>query len=282
MLAPFRKETGRDLLGNFASSGTEIIKELGAKHMKTGKPIVYTSADSVFQVAAHEEVIPLEELYRICEAARVILDTPHRVGRVIARPFLGEAGSFYRTPNRRDYSVPPPRETLLDYLGRNGVEVVSIGKVYDLFAGVGIDRKLISKSNGEGVVRLTEVLEEPRDGHRFVIITLVDFDMLWGHRNDPAGFKKGLEEFDLALPGLLSLFNKQDMLIMSADHGNDPVTPSTDHSREYVPVLVYRPDGSAGVNLGVRESFSDVAAAFADFFDLPPFGPGESLLKGNG
>ncbi len=279
ILAPFRQAAGTDILGNYAASGTEIIKELGAEHVKTGKPIVYTSADSVFQVAAHEEVIPLEELYRICREARVILEPPHRVGRVIARPFMGEPGSFNRTPNRRDYSVPPQRETLLDYLGGSGVEVISIGKVYDLFAGAGIDRRLVSKSNGEGVEKLKQVLGEPRNGDRFVIITLVDFDMLWGHRNDTAGFKNGLEEFDRLLPGILALLEKQDLLIMSADHGNDPVTPSTDHSREYVPVLAYRSDAGPGRNLGVRETFADVAATFADHFDLSPFGPGRSFFK---
>lgn len=265
-------------LANRPASGTQIIEELGDEHVASGKPIVYTSADSVFQVAAHEDVIPIERLYAICEDARELLTGEHAVARVIARPFLGSAGNYQRTTNRRDFSLEPFGRTALDIVGEAGVEVVAIGKIRDLFAGVGIHRYQPSKGNADGFTKLVEELDRPAPGPRLILLNLVDFDMLWGHRCDPEGFKQGLEDFDNMLPRLLDILGPDDLLIMTADHGNDPTLGSTDHSREYVPLLVYQ-KGRTGGDLGTRGSFADVAATICAAFDAGRPAAGTSFLE---
>ncbi len=264
MLDELERRIGRGALGNYAASGTEIIKELGEEHMRTGKPIVYTSADSVFQVAAHEEVIPLWELYKICETARDILRGPLEVGRVIARPFEGRPGAFVRTPNRKDYAVPPPKGMLLDQLESNKVPVMSIGKIFDVFLGRGIGDHEKTKNNTDGLAKTLEALNQLDRGLLFV--NLVDFDQLYGHRNDVEGYAKALEEFDEWLPSLYSKLTADDLVILTADHGCDPTTPSTDHSREYVPLLAYRPRNTKGVDLGLRTTLSDIGQTVAQNF----------------
>jgi len=266
VIRPFEARIGRRVLGNRPASGTAIIEELGAEHLATGRPIVYTSADSVFQIAAHEGVIPVEELYRMCAIAREILVGEHAVGRVIARPFTGTPGSFRRTPRRRDFPLPPPRPTLLDRLAARGLEVVAVGKVYDLFAGRGITRAVPAAGNAELFARTLEALSATRAG--LVLTNLVDFDTLYGHRNDAAGFAAALEDFDRRLPELLGTLTGNDLLIITADHGCDPTTPSTDHSREYVPLLVYGPGVRSGVDLGTRETFADLGATVAEIFGV--------------
>ncbi len=272
----FTRVAGKDPLGNRAASGTVIIEELGGEHMRTGRPIVYTSADSVFQIAAHEEVIPLEELYRICTQMRQYLVGEHAVGRVIARPFVGTPGAFRRTRSRRDFSLPPPCDTLLDNALEAGISTVAVGKVRDIFAGRGIDTAIPAKGNNEIVDELLALAERPAS--QLIVATLVDFDMLWGHRNDVAGFVRGLEEFDKRLADLTSLLQDRDLLFLTADHGNDPTTSSTDHSREYVPLLVLWGKRHSGRELGLRESFADVAATAADFLRIKPTGQGTSFL----
>jgi phosphopentomutase len=266
VIEPFEKAIGRKVLGNFPASGTEIIKQLGEEHVKTGRPIVYTSADSVFQIAAHEEVIPVAELYRICEIARQQLDGPHRVGRVIARPFVGQPGAFTRTERRHDYAVPPPAPMLLDILQEAGLAVVGVGKIPDIFLNRGITRALPGKNNSKA---LESTLAAIGDSGRGLIFTnLVDFDMLYGHRLDIAGYGKALEEVDAFLPELLRALQPRDLLILTADHGCDPLGPSTDHSREYVPVLVTGPASPPGVNLGTRASLADIGQTVAENFGL--------------
>lgn len=277
VLQEFTRRTGWGVLGNKPASGTAIIAELGDEHRATRKLIVYTSADSVFQIAAHDEVCDLQELYRVCEIAREMLVGEHAVSRVIARPFTGPSGGYTRTPYRHDYSVQPPAELLLPALQKAGVRVESIGKIYDLYAGVGIDRTHPSKNNGEGMARLDEVYAAAPDP-ALILLNLVDFDMLWGHRNDPQGMRGGLETFDLWLGGFLTRLRQGDLLVMTADHGNDPTTPSTDHSRETVPVLACVGGVMRGVDLGVHQGFMDVAATFADFFGAPPPRHGASFL----
>jgi phosphopentomutase len=262
----FEKAIGRGTLGNKAASGTEIIKELGDEHLQTGKPIVYTSADSVFQIAAHVEVIPLEELYRISRLARDQLSGEHAVGRVIARPFEGPRGAFKRTPDRKDFSLCPPKPTVLDSLKEAGYRTVSVGKVDHLFAKRGFTDMIPTRSNSEVIARVVEQAAGKLAG--LVFANLVDFDMLWGHRNDPDGFRRGLEEFDLALPRIVEALRPEDILIITADHGNDPTTPSTDHSREYVPLLAYGKKLRRGVDLGVRETFADLGATIGGIFDV--------------
>lgn len=280
VLDEFTRLTGYGVLGNKASSGTAIIEELGDEHLSTGKIIVYTSADSVFQVAAHDEVCDLKELYRVCEIAREMLDGEHKVSRVIARPFTGPSGQFTRTEFRHDYSVEPPEGSLvLTGLQNHGVRVLSIGKIYDLFAGVGIDETHVSRNNAEGMAELDLQYGKNADETALILLNLVDFDMLWGHRNDPEGMKKGLEIFDVWLGGFLPKMNDGDLLLMTADHGNDPTTPSTDHSREHVPILAYLAGANQGVDLGVRMGFMDVAATYADFFRAPPLAQGISFLS---
>jgi phosphopentomutase len=278
LIQAFEEETGRKVIGNKPASGTEIIAELGEEHMKTGNLIVYTSADSVFQIAAHEEVIPLEELYRICEIARELtLDEKYSVVRVIARPFIGEPGNFTRTPNRRDYSVKPPSKTVLNTLADAKLDVIAIGKISDIYAGEGITRSIHTESNMDGVDQLLKVLAEPFNGLAFV--NLVDFDAKYGHRRDPAGYAKALEEFDQRLPEILGALLEQDLLIITADHGNDPTHHGTDHTREYVPLFVLGKTLSReGKCLGIRQTFADVGATIAENFDVEPPKIGKSFL----
>jgi phosphopentomutase len=263
----FLKETGcNGILGNKPASGTVIIDELGEEHIKTGFPIVYTSADSVFQIAAHEEIIPLSRLYEICSITRnKVLAYPLQVGRVIARPFIGVPGNFSRTKNRKDFSLDPPEPTILDILSKNNITTIGIGKINDLFNYRGIKEQLLTKSNEEGCSQLIKSAEETKCS--FIFTNLVDFDVNFGHRNDPDGFAKTLVEFDQFLPGFLDRLDESDRLIITADHGNDPTTPSTDHSREYVPLLYFRKEIN-GRNLGVRKTFSDVGKTVADFFKV--------------
>ena len=266
LITEFERRIGRGTLGNIAASGTEIIQRLGAEHMRTGAPIVYTSADSVFQIAAHEQVIPLPELYHICEIARELLQGPHRVGRVIARPFLGDPEhGFERTRNRHDYAIPPPEGMLLDRLAEAGIPVYAVGKIFDIFLGRGISEHLKMNSNADGMERTLELLARAETGLAFV--NLVDFDMLYGHRNDVEGYARALEEFDGYLGRLLPGMDRQDLLLLTADHGCDPTTASTDHSREYTPLLAYSP-GLAGGPLGVRRSLADIGETIAENFRI--------------
>jgi phosphopentomutase len=260
----FERRIGRSTLGNKPASGTEIIKELGEEHVRTGSPIVYTSADSVFQIAAHEEVIPLFELYKMCETARDILRGPYEVGRVIARPFIGEPGSFTRTSNRHDYAVPPPKGMLLDQLQSRGVETLSVGKIFDVFLGRGIAEQIKTKNNAEGMTKTLSAMDELDGG--LIFANFVDFDMLYGHRNDVEGYAKALEEVDAWLPSLETKLASGDLVILTADHGCDPTTPSTDHSREYVPVLAFGPESRQAVDLGVRNSLADIGQTIAENF----------------
>lgn len=277
IIEKFKRLTGLEVLGNKAASGTEIIKELGEEHCRTGNPILYTSADSVFQLAAHEKIVPIEKLYQICQKAREIMTGEHGVARVIARPFIGEPGNFTRTARRKDFSLPPPADTLLDYLKGEGVEVTSIGKVSDLFAHRGFTRTLHTISNEHGMEVIQKTMKDQKSG--LVFANLVDFDMLWGHRNDYLNFAKGLADFDRKLPEFLSFFGAKDLFIITADHGCDPTTPSTDHSREYVPLLVFGPKLKSGVDLGIRGSLADVAATVSEAFGFSSFGCGKSFLK---
>jgi phosphopentomutase len=266
LIEDFERQIGRRTLGNKPASGTEIIKELGAEHVRTGFPIVYTSGDSVFQIAAHEEVIPLAELYRLCQIARKLLDGPHRVGRVIARPFRGEAGSFRRTENRHDYAVEPPRPMLLDVLADKQVPVFGVGKIHDIYNGRGVNNYVTTRNNADGMMKLTEALG--RQAHGLIFANLVDFDMLYGHRKDVEGFARSLEEFDELLALFLGSLLDSDLLLITADHGcdPDPVNPTTDHSREYVPILAYGPGIPRGANLGVRSTLSDMGQTVAHNF----------------
>lgn len=264
IMQEFERRIGRGTLGNCSASGTEIIKQLGEEHMRTGKPIVYTSADSVFQVAAHEEVIPLWELYKICETARDLLRGPYEVGRVIARPFAGQPGSFARTTNRKDYAVAPPKGMLLDQLESHQVRVFSVGKIFDVFLGRGIQEHEKTKNNADGMAKTLEAIDELDTG--LIFVNLVDFDQLYGHRNDVEGYAKALEEFDAWLPALYAKLAPEDLVVLTADHGCDPTTPSTDHSREYVPLLAYRPRKLEGVNLGLRSTLSDIGQTVAENF----------------
>ncbi len=266
VLGEFERRTGRRSLGNCTASGTEIIARLGAEHLRTGWPIVYTSADSVFQIAAHEETIPLPELYRMCEIAREILTGPHEVGRVIARPFVGAPGAFVRDgAARHDYAVPPPSGMLLDRLAERGVPVWSVGKTSEVFLGRGVAHSAKTRDNAEGMRRTTDALREMERG--LIFANLVDFDMLYGHRNDVEGYARALEAADAWLPTLLAALGDGDLLILTADHGNDPTTPSTDHSREYVPLLAYGPRAKRGVDLGTRATLSDIGETVADNFE---------------
>jgi phosphopentomutase len=262
VIRSFETAIGRKTIGNVVASGTEIIQRLGEEHVSSGRPIVYTSADSVFQIAAHEEVIPLASLYDYCRTARAMLRGEHGVGRVIARPFLGSRGDFRRTGNRRDFSIEPVGPTLLDRTREAGLPVIAIGKIVDLYAGRGMTEQRVTHNNAEGMAELERALEEVDRG--LIMANLVDFDMVWGHRNDVPGFKGGLEVFDAWLPKALDRLRPGDLLFLTADHGNDPTTPSTDHSREYVPVLVTGPEVAGGVNLGDRDSFADLGATAAE------------------
>ena len=264
ILNEFERRIGRSSLGNKAASGTEIIRELGAEHMRTGSPIVYTSADSVFQVAAHEEVIPLWELYKICETAREILTGPHEVGRVIARPFTGSPGNFSRTANRHDYAVPPPRGMLLDRLEEKKVPVHSVGKIFDVFLGRGIEESSKTKNNAEGMATTLEAMRSLDRG--LIFVNLVDFDQQYGHRNDIEGYGSALEQFDTWLPQFQAALQPGDLAIFTADHGCDPTVPGTDHTREYVPVIASGAKVRRGADLGLRGSLSDIGATVAENF----------------
>ncbi|MCU1283203.1 MAG: Phosphopentomutase, partial [bacterium] len=274
LMKRFEKTIGRGTLGNKTASGTEIIEELGAEPMKTGKPIVYTSADSVFQIEAHEEVIPVDELMRISEAARQLCDELP-VARVIARPFVGEPGKFKRTYNRRDFSMPPPTATVLDSIVDAKLPVVGVGKIWDIFAGRGVTENIHSEGNADGCVRTLEAMDKLERG--VVFTNLVDFDMLYGHRRDPAGYYRALQEFDAFLPRLQSKLGPRDVVLITADHGNDPTYRGTDHTREYVP-LIAMSARAAGHDLGVRNGFYDIAQTLADGFGLTPRSRGLSFL----
>lgn len=272
----FEKETGRKVIGNKPASGTEIIKELGEEHIKTGNLIVYTSADSVFQIAAHEDIVPIKELYKICEIAREILSGENAVGRVIARPFNGTPGNFKRTENRKDFSLKPFEATILDILKENNYEVFAIGKIEDIFAGRGITDVDHTKNNEEGITATIKAFDTVKEG--LIFTNLVDFDMLYGHRNDVEGYANALLHFDNRLPEIIDKMTQEDLLIITADHGCDPTTKSTDHSREYVPLLVYSPKMKSGLNLGIRSTYSDIAATLADIFNVGPIKNGSSFL----
>ena len=273
----FEKEIGRGWLGNKPASGTTILDELGPEHMKTGKVIVYTSGDSVFQIAAHEEVVPLEELYRICEVARRLCDELP-VARIIARPFVGQPGAFKRTYNRRDLSMPPPEKTVLDAIASSGLPVVGVGKISDIFAGQGITENIHTEGNQDGLEQTLAVLGRTQRG--LVFLNLVDFDMLYGHRRDPEGYYQALREFDEYLPRLVSALGPRDLMLITADHGNDPTFRGTDHTREFVPILAIGGSGlsSAGRDLGTRLGFYDIGQTLADAFGLQPLPRGQSLL----
>lgn len=273
----FIRETGvPGILGNIPASGTEIIKELGAEHVQTGKPIVYTSADSVFQIAAHEEVIPLPRLYEICETARNILRGKDEVGRVIARPFRGSPGEFRRTENRHDYAVPPPRDNLLVALSEVRLDVVCIGKVASIYDAVGVTEDLTAKNNNQSIDQTIRALNNETRG--LIFSNLVDFDMLYGHRRDVEGYARALEHFDARLPEIEAAMRPRDLFILAADHGNDPTFPGTDHTREYSPLIVYGKEARPGVDLGIRRSLSDIGQTIADNFHLR-LSAGESFLE---
>jgi phosphopentomutase len=277
LMAEFEKRIGRGTLGNVAASGTAIVDELGAEHMATGKPIVYTSADSVFQIAAHESVIPIDELYRICEIAYELVAVGKGVGRVIARPFLGTPGAFQRTANRRDFSLTPFAPTLLDRLKERGFPVVAIGKIEDLFAARGMTSAVHTRNDAHGMDEIESAMNTT--GRGLIMANLVDFDTVYGHRNDPAGYAANLERFDTRLAGLLPRLRDDDMLVITADHGNDPTTPSTDHSREHVPVLIYGSTVKAGVDLGTRSTYADLGQTLAELFGVGPLDHGTSFLS---
>ncbi|MGG1551709.1 phosphopentomutase [Paenibacillus ferrarius] len=277
LITQFEQETGRKVLGNKPASGTEILDELGEEQMKTGSWIVYTSADSVFQLAAHEDVIPLEELYKACEIARrLTMQDEFSVGRVIARPYVGKPGAFKRTPNRHDYAVKPPEPTVMNHLKDAGLDVIAIGKINDIFDGEGVTKSYTTKSNMDGIQRTIEVIASPFKGLAFT--NLVDFDSLYGHRRDPEGYGQALIEFDNAVPQLKAGIGPNDLLIFTADHGNDPIHPGTDHTREYVPILIYSPSLGEPASLGVRATFADLGATIADNFGVTYTGHGESFL----
>jgi len=276
VIMEFEERCEVQVLGNKAASGTEIIKELGEEHIRSGKPIVYTSADSVFQIAAHEDVIPVEKLYDMCKAAREILKGEHAVGRVIARPFTGEPGSFRRTGRRHDFSLVPTRPTILSVMSGAGFAVTAVGKINDIFAGEGITRSVHTANNMEGVDRTVELIGTVLNG--LIFTNLVEFDMLYGHRNDPSGYALALEAFDRRLPEITGSLGEQDLLIITADHGCDPTTRSTDHSREYVPLLATGKNVRPGVDLGTRGTFADVAATLAEIFGLT-FDSGKSFAR---
>jgi len=275
VISKFEKLTGKGVLGNKPASGTVIIEELGKEHIDTGKPIVYTSADSVFQIAAHEEVISLGELYKMCEIAREILQGEDQVARVIARPFVGEPGNFMRTSNRRDYSLDPFGKTILDIASESGYDVLAVGKIEDIFNSRGITKSVHTKDNMDGVDKTIEFLNTNTRG--IIFTNLVDFDSKYGHRRDVKGYKKALEELDLRIPEILDNLKENDMLIITADHGNDPTYKGTDHTREYVPILIYGKHIKSGVNIGTRETFADIAATVSDILKIEKTKVGKSF-----
>ena len=266
VISAFEQATGRGVLCNRPYSGTEVIKDFGQEHVETGKLIVYTSADSVFQIAAHEDIVPVEELYRYCKIARELLQGEHGVGRIIARPFNGEY-PFKRTPRRHDYSLIPPATTVLDVMQEKGYDVISVGKIYDIFAGKGLTESYPTSGNDNGMETTSKIAE--RDFNGLCFVNLVDFDMVYGHRHDVAGYARALSNFDKWLADFLPCLKEDDLLIITADHGCDPATASTDHSREYTPMLAYGKKLKSGVNLGTRTSFADIGATVLQWFDLP-------------
>lgn len=277
LLHRFEAQIGRETIGNYPASGTEIIKELGEEHLRTGKPIIYTSADSVFQIAAHEGIIPIDELYQFCEIAREQLTGEHAVGRVIARPFIGEPGNFTRTEGRKDYSLQPPKDTILDVLKHAGKEVAGVGKIEDIFAHRGLTMGNHTGNNMAGVDAIISYLEKDFNG--LIFANLVDFDALYGHRNNPRGYADALEAFDRRMPEILGNLREGDILMITADHGNDPTTPGTDHSRERVPILIVGKSVRKNVNLGTRTSFSDIAATIGEILQVAWLGSGNSFAE---
>jgi phosphopentomutase len=277
LITEFENKIGRKTLGNIVASGTEIIKELGDEHVKTGYPIIYTSADSVFQIAAHEDVILIEELYKMCKIAREMFVGDIAVGRIIARPFTGESGSYSRTSNRKDFALDPFNKTMLDYIKEDGNNVMAVGKIEDIYNGKGITDAVHIKNNMDGVDKTLEYMKNEKTG--LIFTNLVDFDMHFGHRNDFQGYAKALVDFDNRLPEILALMREEDILILTADHGCDPTTPSTDHSREYIPLVVYGNKVKAGANVGIRNSFSDIGKTILDLLKIPNELVGESFAK---
>lgn len=278
IIEEFKKRANvKGILGNVVASGTQIIEELGEEHVKTGYPIIYTSADSVFQIAAHEDVISVEKLYEMCQVARDMLVDKWAVGRVIARPFIGEAQNFKRTSNRRDYSLDPFNKTMLEYLKENNLEVAAVGKIEDIYNRKGITSAVHTKNNMDGVDKTLEYMDTVKEG--LIFTNLVDFDMLYGHRNDPKGYGKALEDFDNRLQEIYSKMTDEDIFIITADHGCDPTTSSTDHSREHIPVLVYGKNVKPGVNIGTRERFSDIGKTILDFFNVKNELVGDSFFN---
>ncbi len=277
VIKEFEEKTGRGTLCNKPASGTEILKELGEEHVKTGKPIVYTSADSVFQIAAHENIIPLDELYRMCQIAREILMGKDQVARVIARPFIGEVGEFVRTSNRRDFSLKPFGHTILDELKKNNFDVIAVGKIVDIFNGEGITNDIHTVSNMDGVDQTLKFMKDSNNG--LIFTNLVDFDAKYGHRRDIEGYKNAIEDFDARIPEILEYMNPNDLLIITADHGNDPSFKGTDHTREMVPLLVYGDQLKQNIDLGARKTFADIAATIAEYFDVENPGEGISFLN---
>lgn len=276
IIEELERRIGTKVIGNYPASGTEIIKVLGDEHVKTGYPIVYLSADSLMQIAMHESVIPLKRQYEICRTARELLTGDDTVSRVICRPFTGETGNYYRTENRKDFSVDPPGYTVLDMLSENGRDVIGVGKIEDIFNRRGLTEINHTKNNREGIQATLKYLKTGFDGLLFV--NLVDFDMLYGHRNNPEGYAEALEYFDTFVPDMIDLMEEEDILLITADHGCDPTTPGTDHTREYIPIVVYGKRLKAGVDLGVRSTFSDIAATIAQYFGYE-FKTGTSFLK---
>ncbi len=277
VIREFEEKTGRRVICNKPYSGTDVIRDYGKEHVETGALIVYTSADSVFQIAAHESVVPVEELYRYCQIARDMLVGKHGVGRVIARPFTGIFPDFTRTTNRHDFSLLPPNTTMLDQLTEDGFDVIAVGKINDIFAGRGVRRTIRTKGNEEGIERTIELTKEDFSGLCFV--NLVDYDMLYGHRNDVDGYAKALTYFDRRLPEILDGLREDDLFMITADHGCDPLTPSTDHSREYTPWVIYGKNVKPGTNLGTRPTFADIAATILDYFGIAPRITGTTQLK---
>jgi phosphopentomutase len=280
VMEPFEAAIGSGTLGNRPASGTQILEELGDEHVRTGKPIVYTSGDSVFQIAAHEEAYGLERLYEICEIARRMLQGKHRVGRVIARPFIGPSGAYERTRNRRDYSVPPPEPTILDLVKDAGMESIGVGKIGDIFDHTGLTREVHGKGNEPCILATIDEMRSAGSG--LIFTNLVDTDMMYGHRNDSPGYRAALEHIDSFVPKILNALRAGDLLIFTADHGCDPTTPSTDHSREYVPLLVYSRAMRGGVDLGTRETFADVAMTVAEYLGVNRPKSGTSFLEALG
>jgi phosphopentomutase len=277
LISEFEKKINRKIIGNKVASGTEIIKELGDEHVKTGYPIIYTSADSVFQIAAHEDVISVEELYKMCKIARDMFVGDKAVGRIIARPFTGESGGYTRTSNRKDYALDPFNKTMLEYIKEAGNNVMAVGKIEDIYNGKGITHAVHIKNNMDGIDKTLEYMKSGISG--LIFTNLVDFDMAYGHRNDPKGYANALVEFDKRLPEILELMNEEDILILTADHGCDPTTPSTDHSREYIPLIVYGEKVKQGTDLGIRKCFCDIGKSVLEFLNVQNELYGESFAK---